>query len=163
MRDKIEIGTSGWVYDHWRGLFYPSDLPQKEWFAYYADSERLANFAQLLPDDLDHAFEFREGDWFQDEIRDILEENGLSFVIFSLPELECPQWITADPVYLRFHGAHSKYQGRYGREGLEPWAERIHRWVAEGYSVVAYFSNDEFGYAIQDANSLIELIDRGGS
>ena len=32
----ITIGTSGWVYPHWKGLFYPRDLPSKEWFAYYA-------------------------------------------------------------------------------------------------------------------------------
>lgn len=30
------IGTSGWTYDHWKGRFYPQDLPQKSWFDYYA-------------------------------------------------------------------------------------------------------------------------------
>jgi len=29
------IGCSGWFYWHWRGLFYPSDLPTKSWFAHY--------------------------------------------------------------------------------------------------------------------------------
>lgn len=24
------------MYGHWRGTFYPADLPQREWFAYYA-------------------------------------------------------------------------------------------------------------------------------
>ena len=33
---SVRIGTSGWVYQHWRGLFYPHDLPQPEWFAHYA-------------------------------------------------------------------------------------------------------------------------------
>jgi uncharacterized protein YecE (DUF72 family) len=32
----ITIGTSGWVYPHWKGRFYPKDLPSREWFAYYA-------------------------------------------------------------------------------------------------------------------------------
>ena len=32
----ITIGTSGWVYPHWKGLFYPRDLRSKEWFTYYA-------------------------------------------------------------------------------------------------------------------------------
>lgn len=32
----IHIGTSGWVYDHWRGLYYPRDLPPRAWFAHYA-------------------------------------------------------------------------------------------------------------------------------
>lgn len=30
------IGTSGWNYPDWRGVFYPHDLPQKKWLAYYA-------------------------------------------------------------------------------------------------------------------------------
>ncbi len=30
------IGTSGWVYRHWRGPFYPPDLPQARWFEHYA-------------------------------------------------------------------------------------------------------------------------------
>lgn len=30
------IGTSGWTYGHWKGRFYPHDLPKKSWFDYYA-------------------------------------------------------------------------------------------------------------------------------
>ncbi len=30
------IGTSGWTYDHWRGLFYPETLPKTRWFTHYA-------------------------------------------------------------------------------------------------------------------------------
>jgi len=29
-------GTSGWTYDHWKGNFYPEELPRARWFAYYA-------------------------------------------------------------------------------------------------------------------------------
>lgn len=29
------IGCSGFHYKHWKGTFYPGDLPQKKWFAYY--------------------------------------------------------------------------------------------------------------------------------
>ena len=32
----IRIGTSGWVYGHWRGLFYPQGLAQSRWFEFYA-------------------------------------------------------------------------------------------------------------------------------
>jgi uncharacterized protein YecE (DUF72 family) len=30
------IGTSGWNYDHWKGRFYPEDLPSSRWLEYYA-------------------------------------------------------------------------------------------------------------------------------
>src|SRR5512143_2070643 len=33
----IRIGTSGYNYPHWwNGVFYPSDLPQKNWLEFYA-------------------------------------------------------------------------------------------------------------------------------
>jgi uncharacterized protein YecE (DUF72 family) len=33
---RPRIGTSGWVYPDWRGVFYPSDLPQSGWYSFYA-------------------------------------------------------------------------------------------------------------------------------
>ncbi|URD61469.1 DUF72 domain-containing protein [Sphingomonas sp. KRR8] len=30
------VGCSGWVYRHWREIFYPGNLPQKRWFEHYA-------------------------------------------------------------------------------------------------------------------------------
>jgi uncharacterized protein YecE (DUF72 family) len=31
----VNVGCSGWFYWHWRGTFYPSTLPTKDWFTYY--------------------------------------------------------------------------------------------------------------------------------
>src|SRR5437773_3673998 len=36
MTAQVRIGCSGWVYKHWKGIFYPEDLPQKRWFEYYS-------------------------------------------------------------------------------------------------------------------------------
>ena len=33
---QILIGCSGWFYWHWRGIFYPLELPTSKWFSYYA-------------------------------------------------------------------------------------------------------------------------------
>jgi uncharacterized protein YecE (DUF72 family) len=32
---KLYIGTSGWVYHHWRGIFYPEGLAQAKWLEFY--------------------------------------------------------------------------------------------------------------------------------
>ena len=32
----VLAGTSGWQYRHWRGVFYPADVPQRQWLEYYA-------------------------------------------------------------------------------------------------------------------------------
>ena len=31
----VHIGCSGWFYWHWRGIFYPEDVPTKLWFNHY--------------------------------------------------------------------------------------------------------------------------------
>ena len=31
----IQIGTSGWSYQHWRGVFYPPELPANQWRDFY--------------------------------------------------------------------------------------------------------------------------------
>jgi len=33
----LYIGTSGWQYTHWRRVFYPDKLPQREWLSYFAE------------------------------------------------------------------------------------------------------------------------------
>ena len=48
----FRVGTSGYQYNHWRGIFYPNDLPVKSWFAYYAerfDSVEINNTFYGLP------------------------------------------------------------------------------------------------------------------
>jgi uncharacterized protein YecE (DUF72 family) len=32
---KYRIGCSGFLYDSWRGVFYPEDLPHKRWLSFY--------------------------------------------------------------------------------------------------------------------------------
>src|SRR2546425_1273075 len=34
---ELRIGTSAWQYAHWKGRFYPSDLPTSRWLRYYAE------------------------------------------------------------------------------------------------------------------------------
>lgn len=54
MRQKgtARIGTSGYHYNHWRGVFYPEELPKNRWFSYYArhfDTVEINNTFYHLP------------------------------------------------------------------------------------------------------------------
>ena len=33
---RVRTGTSGWVYPHWRGRFYPTSLRSADWLSFYA-------------------------------------------------------------------------------------------------------------------------------
>src|SRR5437588_534542 len=50
---RMRIGCSGWMYKHWRGFFYPPELPQRQWLEYYAtqfDSVEINNSFYKLPE-----------------------------------------------------------------------------------------------------------------
>lgn len=34
---RFNVGCSGWFYWHWKGMFYPQNLPTSKWFDYYAE------------------------------------------------------------------------------------------------------------------------------
>ena len=59
---SIRVGTSGWIYKHWRGLFYPADLPPRLWLRHYTDhfdTVEINNSFYRLPSD--KAFDFWRG------------------------------------------------------------------------------------------------------
>jgi uncharacterized protein YecE (DUF72 family) len=46
------VGTSGWQYSDWKGPFYPNDLPQREWLAYFSErfpTVEVNNTFYMLP------------------------------------------------------------------------------------------------------------------
>jgi uncharacterized protein YecE (DUF72 family) len=52
MAAEIRIGTSGWHYKHWKGPFYPPDLPASKMLQFYAerfDTVELNNTFYRLP------------------------------------------------------------------------------------------------------------------
>jgi uncharacterized protein YecE (DUF72 family) len=52
MAEPIRVGCSGWQYRHWRGDFYPADLPVNDWLDFYArtfDTVELNNSFYRLP------------------------------------------------------------------------------------------------------------------
>jgi uncharacterized protein YecE (DUF72 family) len=51
-RGTVRIGCSGWVYRDWRGVVYPAQAPQREWFERYArlfDTVELNSTFYRLP------------------------------------------------------------------------------------------------------------------
>jgi uncharacterized protein YecE (DUF72 family) len=52
-KGRIYIGTSGWHYKHWKGVFYPEDTRDDEQFALYAEhfqTVEINNSFYKLPD-----------------------------------------------------------------------------------------------------------------
>jgi uncharacterized protein YecE (DUF72 family) len=62
-------------------------------------------------------------------------------------------------VYVRFHGATSKYGGGYSEASLRTWAEWLNARRDEGCDVYAYFNNDVGGHAPRDALTLRRVLE----
>src|SRR5437899_675433 len=51
-RGQARVGTSGWIYRHWRGVFYPPELHAAKWFGFYSrffDTVEINNTFYRLP------------------------------------------------------------------------------------------------------------------
>lgn len=233
---SIHIGTSGWVYKHWKGRFYPDNLAEKNYLKYYSqhfstvevnntfyhlisanavknwvksvpkdfvfsvkasryithmkrltdpentkvkffesirpfkdklgpilfqlppkfayNKERLESFFKALPEGYKYAFEFRDKNWLNEEVYEILKKNNSAFCIYNLGTFQSTKEITADFVYIRLHGNYGLGSGKYTDEQLEEFAQDIKRFKSQGKDVFCYFNNDEAGFAIQNAFEL---------
>jgi uncharacterized protein YecE (DUF72 family) len=121
------------------------------------DLERLKKFCARLPPGLTHVIEFRERAWLKDETYRVLAKRGISLCLHDLLKRH-PRRITGPAVYVRFHGADSKYGGSYSRERLRHWAAWLREAAKDGHDVYAYFNNDRNAAAVRNAQTLRRIL-----
>jgi uncharacterized protein YecE (DUF72 family) len=116
--------------------------------------DRLAAFLGALPRDQDQAIEFRDRRWYRADIIELLERAGVALCLHDMAG-SAPEPVPVGRfVYLRFHGAGTRYGGRYPDVAIDAWSERIAGWAATSRPVWAYFNNDAGGHAVRDADRL---------
>jgi uncharacterized protein YecE (DUF72 family) len=235
---RIRVGTSGYMYRHWRGVLYPEGQAQRAWLERYAaffgtvemnatfyrlpsadsvvrwrdtvppgfvfavkgsrylthlkrlldseeglrrfyepvsrfgrklgpvlwqlpprmkaDPERLDRFLSQVPAGR-HVVEFRDPDWYTEEICEVLDRHGAAFCEHDNVKKDPPRF-TGSFRYVRYHGTTGKYSGRYGAAALRPRAEDYLASAARGTDVFVYFNNDVGGHAVRDALDLLALL-----
>jgi len=121
------------------------------------DRERFGHFLAALPRGARHVVEFREPSWYDAEIRRLMERYRVSLCLHDMPGSATgrdDEGRTGAFVYVRFHGATSKYGGGYPETRLRGWADWLNARRGEGCDVYAYFNNDVGGHAPRDALTL---------
>lgn len=244
MPGRIHIGTSGWSYKHWKGVFYPEKIKTGSWLDYYAqhfnvteinrsfyklpspetvgswtkqvpsdflfcpkmsrylthmkklnepeeplerffgifkvmkkkmrpvliqlppflkfDYDRASHFYQLLKKKYrayNFAVEVRHDSWLKKESTSLMSNYDVSLVI-SQSEKEFPykEIITAENIYVRFHGPRALYASPYPDHMLRLFARKFGKWMKEGHELWVFFNNDVHGYAVEDAKKLLGMI-----
>jgi uncharacterized protein YecE (DUF72 family) len=117
--------------------------------------DRLAGFLHAVPHAHRWAVEFRDPRWLCDAVFAVLRQYQVALCIHDLIQ-DHPQRVTADWVYLRFHGVNNS--GKYSPSTLRVQAQQIKQYLVQGKDVFAYFNNDAHGYAVQNAIALKHLV-----
>lgn len=238
---KVFIGTSGYIYGHWRRVFYPEDLPSYKWLEHYTkffktvelnvtfyrlpqesafkswykrtpedfvfvlkgsrfithikklhgvkqpvklffdrasllkeklgvvlwqlppswkkNIERLGNFLKIISRyKVRQAFEFRHESWFSHDVYKLLKKYNVALCLADSPYYPKVEKVTADFIYIRFHGGKILYGSCYSKKEMQEWSRKIKKWAKKGFDVYAYFNNDALGYAVENAKELKKLL-----
>jgi uncharacterized protein YecE (DUF72 family) len=124
-----------------------------------ADTGRLSSFLSLLPEQRRYSFEFRHPSWYAPNILGMLTDRNIALCISDHHDAPAPWERTADFAYLRAHGPHGRYEGRYSHATLNEWRKSILGWQRSHCDVYVYFDNDQKSAAPMDALALLRLLE----
>ncbi|PTQ96529.1 uncharacterized protein YecE (DUF72 family) [Mucilaginibacter yixingensis] len=105
------------------------------------------------------AIEFRHKGWYREEVYQLLRSFNAAMVAHDMQKSAAPLVLTAQHVFLRFHGPEPGYRGSYTGDYLQEHATYIQDWLAEGRTLYAYFNNT-LGAAVQNLQTLNRLVHR---
>ena len=123
------------------------------------DVDRFDHFLAALPRRVRHVIEFREPSWYAPEVLALMDRRGVALCLHDMAGSATARERTGPFVYVRFHGATSKYGGGYSSERLRGWARWLNAQRADGCDVYAYFNNDVGGHAPRDAMTLRRMVE----
>jgi uncharacterized protein YecE (DUF72 family) len=118
---------------------------------WHIDADRLAAFLGASPAEARWAVEFRDPSWLCETVYEVLRAHNAALCIHDMIE-DHPREVTANWLYLRFHG--QGYRGCYSPQRLTAEARRIREYLRRRLDVFAYFNNDLGGHAVSNAADL---------
>lgn len=128
--------------------------------SFRCDRERLENFLRIVEKSGERlVFEFRHESWFTDETYELLKRHNAALCIADSPKYPRMDVLTADFVYIRFHGRTKLFTSSYTKAQLVAEAKKIKRYLKEVKEVFVYFNNDAKGAAIRNAGTLRTLLE----
>jgi len=166
---KLHIGTSGWSYKHWRGIFYPADLPVSQLLHFYSGqfdtTEINSSFYRLpSPDTVLHwkesvnkAFRFcpKISRWVTHAKKLNDPETSLQrfFDVFDPHRKSCGPVLIQLPANLAFNPEKATHFFLYLRQNYKDWTfsleARHASWISQ--EALALLKKYKIGWVIADS------------
>jgi uncharacterized protein YecE (DUF72 family) len=131
-------------------------LPPKFGF----NPEKLEQFFEILPTQVNFAVEFRDKSWIRNETWALLEKCQVAYTIVDEPLLPPEVHITSRIAYFRWHGRGSRpwYDYRYPSNELEPWVSKVNEVAGKTKKIYGFFNNHFHGYAVENCIQIMEML-----
>lgn len=133
-------------------------LPANASFNESRDRRFYEILEQLYPE-YSFAMEVRHESWYSADSLNQMEKYNIAFVIAQSDRFPYQEFVTANDIYIRFHGPDALYASPYTMEVLEKYAEKFLSWKAAGHNVWVFFNNDIDGHALTNAKQLIGMVE----
>lgn len=104
----------------------------------------------------DLAIEFRNKYWFTKDLYALLRKYNVALTVAQSSRYPSERQITANFLYVRFHGPRELFASRYSEDEMDEWWRYITS-ARNVKKVYIYFNNDFHGYAIENARYLQSL------
>lgn len=135
--------------------------------SFHVDIARLDAFLSFFtkavraqPYIFDIAIEFRNKQWFVDEIYGLLRAYNVALVAGQSLRWPEVRRVTANIAYIRMHGPQKLFASKYTTTQLETWAAYIIDISSAVDRMYVYFNNDFHGYALENAQELGRILMR---
>ena len=138
--------------------------------------DRLDDFLGKLPEGPRYAVEVRNRGWLTPDFGELLSQHSVALVLQDLHYMPQLDWITADFTVIRWLGRRKDIEV-FDRiqidrtENLNKWAEKVHRFIEQGFDIFGYFNNHFAGHSPASVRQFAEMLgidigpagDAGGS
>jgi len=115
------------------------------------DTALLRDYLALLPKDLRFAFEFRHATWLNDEVYQILKDQGAALCVAESENLETPEVMTANFAYFRLR------KPDYTAADVERIAANARKLLVDR-DLYVFFKHEETPDGVLNAEMLLKAI-----
>lgn len=134
-------------------------------FNYFDHYENLQSYLEVIPRNFEWAVEFRHSSWLRNETFELLSKHNVAYTIVDEPLLPPEAHVTADFIYIRWHGHGTSlwYDYEYSEDELDAWIPKVKSVVKKAKRTYGYFNNHFRANAVKNAVEMLDMLGKAST